>query len=99
MDIVQVTATDIDPRENGGFITYSILKREGDRDYFSVNNVTGEITTQVIFDRDDTQTQKERFITVKATDNGRPILEDLCTIKITILDINDNAPIFDKAVS
>ncbi|KAG8237691.1 hypothetical protein J437_LFUL017859 [Ladona fulva] len=37
------------------------------------------------------------FKVVRATDNGRPKLDDVCTIKVSILDINDNAPVFDKA--
>lgn len=92
---MQVEATDIDPPESGGLITYSILKREGHRDSFGINTTTGDITTLLSFERDE-QKQKEVYITVRATDNGRPVLEDLCTIKITILDINDNSPAFDK---
>lgn len=37
------------------------------------------------------------YVTVRATDNGRPPLDDVCTIKVTIEDINDNPPVFDKA--
>lgn len=37
------------------------------------------------------------YITVRATDNGRPQLDDVCTFKITIEDINDNPPVFDKS--
>lgn len=36
------------------------------------------------------------YVTVRATDNGRPPLDDVCTFKITIEDINDNPPVFDK---
>lgn len=36
------------------------------------------------------------YVTVRATDNGRPALDDVCTFKITIEDINDNPPVFDK---
>lgn len=92
----KVHADDID---EGDELVYSILKREGDRDYFGINSNTGEIVTQALFDRDEPARQIEKFVTIKATDNGKPPLEDLCTIKVTILDINDNSPIFDKAVS
>lgn len=37
------------------------------------------------------------YITVRATDNGRPPLDDVCTFKVSIEDINDNPPVFDKA--
>ena len=34
---------------------------------------------------------------MKASDKGKPPLEDVCTIAVTIKDINDNPPIFDRA--
>lgn len=37
------------------------------------------------------------FVTVIATDDGSPPLFDVCTFKITINDINDNPPLFDKS--
>lgn len=72
--------------------------REGERGKFSINATTGEIRTLHSFDRDEPSRNKEVYVTVQATDNGRPTLADICTFKITILDINDNAPIFDKVV-
>ena len=33
-------------------------------------------------------------VTVKATDLGQPPLVDLCTFRITVEDMNDNAPVF-----
>jgi hypothetical protein len=52
-----------------------------------------------IFDRDEPSREKEAFITVRATDNGKPPLDDVCVIKVTIVDVNDNKPVFDKGVS
>ena len=37
-------------------------------------------------------------MTVKATDKGRPALEDVCTLRVKIKDINDNAPVFDRSI-
>jgi hypothetical protein len=51
------------------------------------------------FERDWPACEKEVYLTVRATDNGRPQLDDVCTIKVTIEDINDNSPMFDKVVS
>lgn len=51
------------------------------------------------FDRDEPSREKEVYITVRASDNGHPQLDDVCTIKVTIDDINDNIPVFDKVVS
>lgn len=64
-----------------------------------INNETGRIVTRQVFDRDEPTRQKELYVTVKATDNGRPTLADVCTFKVIILDINDNQPAFDTAVS
>lgn len=69
------------------------------RQDFSINNETGMIVTRQVFDRDEPSRQKELYITVKATDNGKPQLADVCTFKVIILDVNDNAPTFDTSVS
>lgn len=65
---------------------------------FEIDNVTGVITTLHILDRDEPDREKEAYLTVMASDNGRPQLDDVCTFKITIEDINDNTPFFDKVV-
>lgn len=52
-----------------------------------------------MFDRDEPIREKEVYLTVRATDNGKPHLDDVCTIKVTIEDENDNSPVFDKVVS
>lgn len=80
-------------------MTYKIVKRDGERAYFNINNMTGEVTTTMPFDRDEPARQKELYVTVQATDNGRPTLADICTIKVTVTDINDNTPSFDSFVS
>ena len=36
-------------------------------------------------------------MTVRATDKGTPPLEAICTFNVTIEDINDNLPMFDKS--
>ncbi|KAJ8982823.1 hypothetical protein NQ317_010444 [Molorchus minor] len=41
--------------------------------------------------------KKELYLTVQATDNGRPPLSDICTFKVTVTDINDNNPSFDSS--
>lgn len=91
-------AVDKDPKDSGGTVSYNIITREGDRKYFNVNSSTGVITTNSVFDRDEPSRQKELYLTVKATDNGRPVLADVCTFKVTIEDINDNEPVFDQTV-
>ena len=50
-----------------------------------------------VFNRDEPDREKKIHVTVKASDRGKPPLEDVCTIAVTIKDINDNPPIFDRA--
>lgn len=65
---------------------------------FEIDNRTGLIRTTQILDRDEPAREKEAYLTVLATDNGRPQLDDVCTFKVTIEDVNDNSPVFDKVV-
>ena len=51
-----------------------------------------------IFNRDEPDREKLVYVTVKATDKGRPALEDVCTLRVRIKDINDNAPVFDRSI-
>nr|UZM07822.1 cadherin 3 [Geocoris pallidipennis] len=94
--VVQVKAYDRDPPDNGGNITYKIVKGELERLRFSIDEYTGDIYTFHIFDRDEPNREKEVYLTVRATDNGKPQLDDVCTLKVIIEDVNDNTPIFDK---
>lgn len=55
------------------------------------------ITFFQIFNRDEPDREKLVHVTVKATDNGRPQLEDICTLAVKIKDKNDNSPVFDRA--
>ncbi|XP_059477254.1 DE-cadherin isoform X2 [Neocloeon triangulifer] len=93
--VLTVQAQDRDPDDT---ITYTFIVSPGERQKFNINNKTGEITTRQVFDRDEPTREKEAFITVRATDNGKPPLDDVCVIKVTIEDTNDNKPVFDKGV-
>lgn len=79
-------------------ITYSFLTTPGEKLKFEINNVTGVIKTITILDRDEPVREKEAYLAVLATDNGRLHLYDICAFKITIQDVNDNSPVFDKTV-
>ncbi|XP_026684659.1 DE-cadherin, partial [Diaphorina citri] len=92
----QVHATDVDPPSNGGTIQYRIIKAPGERAKFSIDKETGIVKTLYALDRDDPEREKEIYITVIAEDNGTPQLSDACTMKITVEDINDNEPMFDR---
>jgi len=81
-----------------GTITYSFVTAPDEKLKFAINSTNGVIVTTQILDRDEPAREKEAYLTVLATDNGRPQLDDVCTFKVTIMDTNDNNPVFDKAV-
>uniref|UniRef100_A0A182NJX9 Cadherin domain-containing protein n=1 Tax=Anopheles dirus TaxID=7168 RepID=A0A182NJX9_9DIPT len=83
----------MDPQQT---IEYSFVTAPGERVPFRIDKDTGEITTAQIFDRDEPIGEKEFHLIVRATDNGRPRLSDVCSFKVTIVDINDNPPVFDR---
>lgn len=83
---------------SSGTITYALVTAHNERLKFEINNTTGLIRTTQILDRDEPAREKEVYLTVLATDNGMPQLDDGCTFKVTIEDVNDNQPVFDKVV-
>ena len=92
--VVKVEAFDPDKQDR---IEYSFITANNERPKFKIDPSTGIITTNHVFDRDEPYREKEVYVTVRVTDNGRPALDDVCTFKVTVEDINDNAPVFDKA--
>ncbi|XP_032671604.1 DE-cadherin-like [Odontomachus brunneus] len=95
--VFRVHAEDPDPPENGGTVTYKFVSAPHEKLKFEINNITGEITTIAFINRDEPSREMEFYLTVLATDNGSPKLYDICTFKVTITDINDNKPVFDKS--
>ena len=85
--VTQVLASDVDPF---GQLIYTI-EAGNHSDRFSIDPTTGKITTTDILDREVLDTY---FITVKATDRGKPALHGLATMTVTVLDDNDNQPKF-----
>ncbi|XP_077285916.1 DE-cadherin isoform X2 [Arctopsyche grandis] len=94
--IFTVKAEDKDPPDRGGKLRYQFVIASGEKPKFKIDADTGFITTSHVFDRDEPAREKETYITVRVSDNGLPQLDDVCTIKVTIEDINDNSPVFDK---
>lgn len=92
--VIMVEAEDPDPDQE---IKYSLVQSAAERPKFRINPTTGVIVTEHTFDRDEPIHEKAVYVTVQATDNGRPPLDDVCTFKVTIEDINDNPPVFNKA--
>uniref|UniRef100_A0A3P9L436 FAT atypical cadherin 3a n=1 Tax=Oryzias latipes TaxID=8090 RepID=A0A3P9L436_ORYLA len=82
----------IDPDEGPGrMVVYSLTdSAEG---LFSIDHVSGVVILEHTLDR---EVQSTYQITVCASDQGSPLpLYSLVNVTITVLDINDNPPIFE----
>ncbi|GAA6091168.1 cadherin-23 isoform X1, partial [Tachysurus ichikawai] len=84
--VITLSATDLDEGENA-LLTYS-LQGPG-ANAFSLDPDTGLIRSLRLLN------SFERFnLTVVATDHGRPPLWGTALLQITIVDVNDNRPVF-----
>ncbi|XP_061691687.1 protocadherin alpha-3-like [Syngnathoides biaculeatus] len=91
--VFSIQASDRDDGENAA-ITYRIL-REGREEnkpssFLSINSQSGEVTALKSFDF---EALKSFQFQVSATDGGSPPLSGNVTVKVFILDQNDNAPV------
>ncbi|XP_036352959.2 protocadherin alpha-10 [Ochotona princeps] len=90
-------ASDADIGANA-LITYRLIPNE----YFSLDVPSNEVpvkplelTLKKSLDR---EVASELLLVLRATDGGKPELTGSVEIRVTVLDANDNAPVFDKAV-
>ncbi|XP_075131438.1 protocadherin gamma-B1-like isoform X26 [Leptodactylus fuscus] len=90
--IQNILASDLDQGDNGK-ITYSIVNSNIDNipvsSYVSINSMTGVLYAQRSFDYE--QLREFQF-QVMAKDSGSPPLSSNVTVRICIIDKNDNAP-------
>jgi hypothetical protein len=91
-DLMYVSATDADSGSNG-LISYSL--DEISLEYFQIDTTTGLITSRKIIDR---ERNSSFLITVVASDNGDSILKTEAVVNVTVIDINDNAPMFSSNI-
>ncbi|XP_066446745.1 protocadherin gamma-B1-like isoform X15 [Eleutherodactylus coqui] len=91
--IFRIEATDMDSEDNAK-VTYAIITTSNEEDplssYISINPVTGVIYAQRSFDY---EKHKEFNIQINARDNGSPSLNSSTTLRICIVDQNDNSPV------
>ena len=78
------------------FLETQISSQKSD-EHFSRYFLPSNLSFVQVFNRDEPDREKKIHVTVKASDRGKPPLEDVCTIAVTIKDVNDNPPIFDRA--
>ncbi|KAM3912635.1 cadherin-23 [Leptodactylus fuscus] len=90
--VIKVTATDKDKGLNS-VLSYYIT--QGDEDLiFRMDRLTGEIATRP--SPPDREKQSFYRLMVVVEDEGNPSLSATTVVYVTILDENDNAPMFDR---
>nr|XP_049605291.1 protocadherin alpha-3-like isoform X2 [Syngnathus scovelli] len=96
--VFSLTATDNDVDENA-VIQYKIARAQKDKpvsSFMNINSENGDVTALKSFDF---ETLKSFQFQVVATDGGSPPLSSNVTVKVFILDQNDNAPVILYPVS
>ncbi|OON19536.1 cadherin domain protein, partial [Opisthorchis viverrini] len=87
------TAVDSDTGANAD-VFYQLIEDGMNATTFKIDQKTGTITTTVSFDR---EAVDHYTLYALAIDHGIPPLTSTSTVKITVLDVNDNAPQFGSA--
>ncbi|XP_067899228.1 protocadherin-10-like [Heterodontus francisci] len=88
--IIKLNATDLDYGSNSIIMySFSSYNKEWVRDLFCINSKSGEISVKRILDFEEADIYE---INVEAKDNGSPPLIAHCTVRVNIMDVNDNAP-------
>ena len=85
--VLQIVATDVD----FGPVSYHLSTDSAE---FTIDQSTGRITTLRPLDRE--LIPFTLTIQVNATDSGNPQLFSVVNVFITVLDLNDNAPVFNQ---
>ncbi|XP_064130764.1 protocadherin alpha-10-like [Loxodonta africana] len=90
-------ASDEDVGENA-----LLIYRLSPNEYFSLDVPTSDEQVKplglVLKKSLDREVASKLLLVLKATDRGKPELTGTVELCITVLDVNDNAPVFDKAV-
>uniref|UniRef100_A0A3Q3LUN9 Protocadherin-16 n=1 Tax=Mastacembelus armatus TaxID=205130 RepID=A0A3Q3LUN9_9TELE len=83
----QVLASDADSGMNGQ-VEYSIVSGNHN-EAFILDSVRGILATNVLLDREITPSYK---LVLQAADRGNPPLSSTVTIRVQVVDVNDNSP-------
>ncbi|XP_017287650.1 protocadherin Fat 3a isoform X2 [Kryptolebias marmoratus] len=90
--LTRIQAIDPDEAGPGRTVVYSLADSAGR--FFSIDEVSGIVVLEHTLDR---EVQPTHQITVCASDQGSPQpLFSLVNVTITVLDINDNPPVFER---
>ncbi|XP_053612955.1 protein dachsous isoform X2 [Plodia interpunctella] len=88
--VVQLAATDGDRGVNAR-ILYHIVDGNHDNAFIIEPAFSGSVKTNIVLDREIRETYK---LTVIATDEGDPQMTGTATLRINVVDVNDNQPTF-----
>ena len=89
---MQVSAQDDDVGGNGA-LTYDVIGDDDVTDAVTINPQTGVIRSNMAFDYEEKSYYQ---FTVIAKDNGDPVLTGSTTVRLNIIDSNDELPRFDQ---
>ncbi|XP_033097614.1 protocadherin Fat 1-like isoform X2 [Anneissia japonica] len=91
-----VISAEDDDSDHNAHLMYQIIEIEAQK-YFTIDSNTGAIRSKVKLDHE----QRNQFkFTVQVRDSGEPQLQSInpVDVLVTIVDINDSPPLFDKDV-
>ncbi|XP_026462034.1 protein dachsous-like [Ctenocephalides felis] len=91
--VIRVTAYDKDEGDNSDLVYELLDSSESANDWFAIDSRTGVISTR---SRIECEINPEPKLTVVAKDGGRPPLSSTAVVLVTVRDVNDNEPVFDK---
>lgn len=93
--VAQVSALDED---QGGRLLYHIIDGNHDNAFVMEPPLSGIVKTNIVLDR---EIRDSYLLTVIATDTGELQLTGTCTLRVAVVDVNDNQPVFppDSVVS
>lgn len=94
-EVVRIRAVDRDNGNNAS-ITYSILNSRDSDGYglFAIDASTGVIRTRVVLDHEERSIYR---LAVAATDGGNPPKQSVRSLRVEVLDLNDNRPTFTSS--
>ncbi|XP_028271337.1 protocadherin Fat 1a isoform X3 [Parambassis ranga] len=87
--VAKLLANDIDTGLNSDILYSLVNSAEG---FFSIDEHTGVISLERPLDR---EVQSVYELKARASDQGSPRLLSLCQVVVSVLDINDNPPVFE----
>ncbi|XP_072276680.1 cadherin EGF LAG seven-pass G-type receptor 3 isoform X2 [Pyxicephalus adspersus] len=93
--VITMTAQDPDTGESGRVVyIMDTLMNSKSLELFSIDSVTGLISTTEILDR---ESMELHYFRVTAIDHGSPRLSATTMVAVTVTDKNDHSPMFEQA--